>query len=178
MRIQHNPAIIACIAGMSGTEIAMRRLLAAVLSPPGFSTWRFNSGRRAMNIMRLVAVLVAVGPIGGCGYGLTLMAADGTMGTGHATGFSGNGTLDVQIGNRSYTGTWVAAQGGSSGFGIVGRTSFSTMSVDASSTGNAMLRSADGSSLRCKFVFGGMSGTGFGECLDSAGTHYDLQIIE
>jgi hypothetical protein len=51
------------------------------------------------------------------------------------------------------------------------------MSVDASSTGNAMLRSADGTTLRCKFVFGDMSGTGFGECLDSAGTHYDLQIM-
>ena len=99
------------------------------------------------------------------------------MGTGRATGFGGKGTLDVQIGNRSYTGTWVAAQGGSVGFGTVGRASFNTTSLDASSTGNAMLRSTDGSTLRCRFVFGGMSGAGYGECLDSASTHYDLQIM-
>jgi hypothetical protein len=132
---------------------------------------------RALDFKRLVAMVVAVGLVAGCGHGLTLMAADGTMGTGRATGFGGKGTLEVQIGNRSYAGTWVAAQGGSVGFGTAGRTSFNTMSVDASSAGNAMLRSADGSTLRCQFVFGGMSGTGFGECLDGAGTRYDLQII-
>ena len=98
------------------------------------------------------------------------------MGNGRATGFGGKGTLEVQIGNRNYTGTWVAAQGGSVGFGAVGRSSFTTTSLDASSSGNAMLRSADGSTLRCRFVFGGMSGTGYGECLDGAETRYDLQI--
>jgi hypothetical protein len=75
------------------------------------------------------------------------------------------------------TGTWVAAQGGSVGFGVVGSKSFSTTAIDASSTGNAMLRSADGATLRCQFVFGGMSGTGYGECQDNVGTHYDLQIV-
>ena len=74
------------------------------------------------SVMRLVAPLVAVALVSGCGHGLTLMAADGTMGTGHATGVGGHGTLDVKIGNRSYAGTWVAAQGGSSGFGMVGGT--------------------------------------------------------
>jgi len=115
--------------------------------------------------------------LSGCGHNLNLMAADGTMGTGRATGFGGKGTLDVQIGSRSYTGTWVNAQGGSVGFGTVGRTAFTTTSVDANSTGNAMLHSVDGGTLRCQFAFGGMSGTGYGECLDGGGTHYDLQIM-
>jgi len=115
--------------------------------------------------------------LAGCGHALTLMSADGTMGTGRATGIGGKGTLDVQIGERTYRGTWVAAQGGSVGFGTVGRHSFTTSSFDASSQGIAMLRSADGVTLRCQFVFGGMSGAGYGECEDSAGTHYDLQII-
>ena len=126
---------------------------------------------------RFLIVVLTSGLVAGCGHNLTLMAADGTMGTGRATGFGGKGTLTVQIGNRSYTGTWVAAQGGSVGFGTVGRTSFTTTSLDASSAGNAMLRSEDGSTLRCNFAFGGMSGSGYGECLDRAGTHYDLQIM-
>jgi hypothetical protein len=126
---------------------------------------------------KVAVVTLASALVAGCSHGLTLMAADGTMGTGRATGFGGKGTLDVQIGNWSYTGTWVAAQGGSIGFGTAGRSSFSTTSIDASSTGNAMLSSADGSTLRCQFLFGGMSGTGYGECSDNTGTHYDLQII-
>ncbi len=72
------------------------------------------------------------------------------MGTGQGTGFGGQGTLDVNIGARIYTGIWVAAQDGSVGFGTVGRTSFSTTSVDAGSTGNARrtaLRPGVGSSL-------------------------------
>ncbi len=127
-------------------------------------------------LIRLATTVAMSALLAGCGHSLTLMAADGSLGTGRATGFGGKGTLDVQIGSRSYTGTWVAAQGGSVGFGRVGRASFTTTSVGASSTGNAMLHSADGSTLRCQFVFGGMSGTGYGECLDSSGTHYDLQI--
>jgi hypothetical protein len=128
-------------------------------------------------IIRLVTLIVTMGLLAGCAHSLSLMAADGTTGTGRATGFGGKGILDVQIGSRSYTGTWVAAQGGSVGFGTVGKSSFTTTAVDASSAGNAMLHSADGSTLRCRFVFGGMSGTGYGECLDGAGTHYELQII-
>ncbi len=122
-------------------------------------------------VLASVAVLLA-----GCGHNLTLMASNGATGTGHATGVGGNGTLEVTIGRRTYTGNWVAAQGGSVGYGFAGRHSFSTMSVDASSTGNAMLRSADGSTLRCRFTFGGMSQTGYGECEDRDGVRYKLQI--
>ena len=130
--------------------------------------------------MRLFPVryfLLAPLVLTGCGHGLALMAADGTMGTGHATGFGGKGTLEVQIGARSYTGTWVAAQGGSVAFGTAGRASFTATSLETSSTGNAMLRAADGATLRCRFVFGGMSGTGYGECEDSGGKRYEMQIM-
>ncbi len=104
------------------------------------------------------------------------MAADGTTGIGRATGFGGKGTLEVKLSGRTYSGTWVAAQGGAVSFGTAGRSSFSATSIDASSAGNALLHSTDWGSLRCQFVFGGMSGTGYGERLDNAGTHYDLQI--
>lgn len=126
---------------------------------------------------KLAAAIVAIGSLAGCGHGLTLMASDGTMGTGRATGFGGKGTLEVQIGHRSYAGTWVAAQGGAVGFGTAGRTTITATSIDAGSTGNAMLRSPDGGTLRCHFVFGGMSGTGYGECQDDAGKRYELQIM-
>jgi hypothetical protein len=128
-------------------------------------------------MMRKLLILVPPLVRVGCGHDLTLMGQDGSMGTGHAAGAGGRGTLEVQIANRTYTGTWVAAQGGSIGFGVAGRTSFTTMAVDASSTGNAFLHSADGSSLRCRFVYGGMNNAGYGECLDNSGTHYDLQIM-
>ncbi len=98
------------------------------------------------------------------------------MGTGQAVGFGGKGTLEVQLNGKAYTGTWVAATGGSVGFGTFGRSTFTTTAIDASSGGNAMLAAADGSTLRCRFVYGGMSGAGYGECLDGAGKHYELQI--
>ena len=126
--------------------------------------------------LRRVLVLAAVALVAGCGHALTLMSDNGAMGTGRATGFGGKGTLEVQLGGKTYAGTWVAATGGSVGFGSFGRTTFNSTTVDASSGGNAMLAAADGSTLRCRFVYGGMSGAGYGECLDSTGRRYDLQI--
>lgn len=126
--------------------------------------------------LKRVLALAAVALLAGCGHALTLMSDNGAMGTGRAIGFGGKGTLEVQLGSKTYTGTWVAATGGSVGFGSFGRTTFNSTTVDASSSGNAMLAAADGSTLRCRFVYGGMSGAGHGECLDSTGRHYDMQI--
>lgn len=108
---------------------------------------------------------------------LTLMAIDdGGTGTGRATGVGGRGTLEVQLAGKTFSGTWVAAQGGSVGFGSAGRTTFSAISVDSGSTGSALLAASDGSTLRCRFVYGGMSRAGYGECQDNAGKRYELQI--
>ncbi len=113
----------------------------------------------------------------GCSHALTLMAIDGGgTGMGRATGVGGRGTLEVQLAGKTFTGTWVNAQGGSVGFGSVGRASFTTTSVDAGSTGSALLSASDGSTLRCRFVYGGMSGAGYGQCEDNAGKRYELQI--
>ena len=84
--------------------------------------------------------------------------------------------MEVQLGGKTYAGTWVVATGGSVGSGSFGRTTFNSTTIDASSGGNAMLAASDGSTLRCRFVYGGMSGAGYGECLDSTGRRYDLQI--
>jgi hypothetical protein len=129
------------------------------------------------SITRLV-ILIVTGLLSGCAHNLTVMAADGTMGTGRATGFAGKGTLEVQIGSQTYTGTWVSTRGGSVGFGMVGRHSFSTATLDDEATGNALLRASDGSTMQCRFIYsgGGLSGTGYGECIGSDGTHYDFQI--
>jgi len=126
----------------------------------------------------LAALIVTTGLLGGCAHTLTVMAPDGTAGTGRATGFGGKGTLEIQVGDRAYTGTWVSARGGSVGFGMAGRHSFTTLSVDDEATGNALLRASDGSTLRCRFVYsgGGLNGTGYGECIGGDGTHYDFQI--
>lgn len=112
----------------------------------------------------------------GCGHTLTLMGDDGATGRGKAVGIGGKGTLEVTVNGRTYSGSWVAAQGGSVGFGTFGRGTFTTTNIDASSSGTALLSSTDGSTLRCRFVYGGMSGAGYGECLDGVGRHYELQI--
>lgn len=125
-----------------------------------------------MSNVVLVGCLLA---LTGCGYNLTLMASDGAMGTGRATGM-GTGTLEVQLNGKLYRGTWVTAEGGSMGFGTVGTTSFSVMSADSGTTGNAMLSAGDGSTLQCRFVYGGMSAAGYGQCQDNTGKRYELQI--
>ena len=126
--------------------------------------------------MRRWIAVSAVVLVAGCGHSLTLMSDDGVMGTGRAVGVGGKGTLEVLLDGRTFTGKWVAAQGGSVGFGTFGRQTFTTTSVDTGSTGTALLSAADGSTLRCRFVYGGMSGAGHGECRDGAGKHYELQI--
>ena len=47
-------------------------------------------------VLRAAAAALALG-LAGCSHSVTLMAADGTMGTGIAKGSGGGGTLEVQI---------------------------------------------------------------------------------
>src|SRR3954447_22069893 len=116
--------------------------------------------RRRPHLIRLLSLAVLGLVVTGCTHTITLMAADGTMGTGIARGSGGGGTLEVQPEGRTFTGTWVAARGGSVGYGAVGRYAFSSVSESADSVGRAMLRAGDGSTLRCEFTYAGMSHAG------------------
>ena len=64
-----------------------------------------------------------------------------------------NGTINIIIGGKLYSGTWVAP-------------SFSI--------GNVLLQSSDGGSARCEFQFSGSAG--FGVCQDDKKVTYDMQI--
>jgi hypothetical protein len=131
--------------------------------------------------MRLAVLpLVAALLLTGCGHRLTVQARDGSGGTGTATRGIGSGSIEVTINGKVYEGRWTAATAGGVGFGTLltgsgGVATAQTMSVGGSS-GLALLRSADGGTLRCEFVYSGMSGAGYGGCEDQAGKRYDLMI--
>ena len=119
--------------------------------------------------------------LAGCSYNLILMNRDtGAMGTGQAREAGINaGDLSIVINGKTYTGRWVAAEEGEQTFigGRAGNTPFHvTSATSGGSVGTALLRAPDGDTLRCKFRYSGMSGTGIGECQDRAGTLYDMQI--
>jgi len=131
-----------------------------------------------MKRMQLLALLVI---LAGCSHDLTLVDRDnGQQGTGTATGWNGSGNLTVQLNGKTYAGNWVSVAGGSIGSfaGFGGTTPFTGLgtSESTSSSGTALLNSEDGSRLRCAFVFGSFSNTGYGECQDEKKKMYDLQI--
>ena len=88
-------------------------------------------------------------------YNVTVMPRGGGVvshGTASRTG-SQNGTINIIIGEKLYSGTWVA----------------SSLTI-----GNAILQSSDGGSARCEFQFSGSAG--FGVCQDDKKVTYDMQI--
>lgn len=126
--------------------------------------------------MRRAALLALMLVLSGCGRGVTLMAADGTMGTGRATGFGGGGDVEVELEGKVYRGRWINQQGGSVGFGAVGNRPVNFTSVDSAGGGNALMRADDGSTLRCRFTWSAFSQAGTGMCLDRAGKEYEMQV--
>lgn len=106
---------------------------------------------------------------------VTLMAADGTMGTGHASG-SRSGPVEIEINGELYRGQWVSAADGSIGYGYTGSVGFGSSSMSTTSSGSAMLRAASGATLRCRFDYSGLSHAGFGRCDDNHGKGYDMQV--
>jgi hypothetical protein len=123
----------------------------------------------------LIAALVAF-LVSGCAYiqahTITLMSrTDGTMGTGNSSGFGYSGDISITIPPRVYRGRWVAAsEGSTTDFGTV---PFLTATTTGGSSGNALLRSDDGGTLRCTFRF---NKVGIGVCQDGDGKIYDTQI--
>lgn len=115
----------------------------------------------------------------GCSHRLTLQAPDGTAGTGSASRGFGAGSLEVVLDGRRYEGRWTAATEGAVAFGTLlagSRMAVGSGVTAGGSRGLALLRSAEGGTLRCEFVYSGMSSAGFGVCEDGQGKRYDLMI--
>ena len=151
--------------------------------------------RSALPLAFLSAVLLA-----GCAssYDLVLMPrSSGKTYVGEAveTAYGEQANVRVDIEGRVSTGTWVATTPGygasnvSFGFGIgswggssgrAGGVGVSTGTYGGDNPyGNeskALLRSADGSGLRCDFRSSGPGRTGGGICQDDQGLIYDVQI--
>lgn len=89
------------------------------------------------------------------------------------------GAIELTVDGKRYVGRWTAATEGAVGFGTL--LSGSRMATGSSvavggSRGLALLRSTEGGTLRCEFVYSGMSGAGFGACQDNTGKTFDLMI--
>lgn len=134
----------------------------------------------------LFAVLAAA--LAGCttSYSLTLMPRDsGRLYYGEAVARPGADTqVTISIGERTYRGDWVVAQPSPTAGVVIGgmigsrRSGIGTSVVIDQSAGTeakALLRSADGSGLRCDFR-GVHSNSGGGSCQDDQGLVYDVQI--
>jgi hypothetical protein len=133
---------------------------------------------------KLIAAAALSALLVGCSRDLTLMSRQGSetgQGTSHSYG-TNRGDLTIDLHGKRYSGQWVVAQGGSTG--LLSSAAFSPrggqatgfgsgLFFDMSKTGTALLKSADGSGLRCEFVVS--SGTGYGVCQDELGL-YDLQV--
>ena len=142
--------------------------------------------------MRRLTTLFSALALAGCAttdYVLTVMPRDsGTLYTGTAR-FAGGpeGPISITIEGRTYTGTWVETQPstttgyamGGVGYGYRGRGygfggGFVTMDNPEGGAAKALLRSGDGSGLRCDLKSG--YGSGGGVCRDDRGREYDVQI--
>ena len=140
-----------------------------------------------------VPLLLALAALlGGCAstYTLTLMPRNsGTTYTGEAVErSSAEADVRITIGDKTYTGTWVAAGPDrtsayvSGGIGIGSRRALgglgTVVTVDNPQgvEAKALLRAADGSGLRCDFKGLSSGRGGSGTCQDDQGLVYDVQI--
>lgn len=130
-------------------------------------------------MIRLAVVLLAATALSGCAHRLTIQSPDGSGGEGSASRGTGSGAIELTVDGKRYVGRWTAATEGAVGFGTL--LSGSRMATGSSvsvggSRGLALLRSPEGGTLRCEFVYSGMSAAGFGACQDSTGKTFDLMI--
>lgn len=87
--------------------------------------------------------------------------------------------MELTIDGRRYVGRWTAATEGGAAFGtlLAGSQMVSASSVAVGgSRGLALLRSPEGGTLRCEFIYSGLSRAGYGVCQDGAGKTFDLMI--
>ena len=143
--------------------------------------------------MRPLIVIACAAVLGGCAgmatYDLAVMPRDsGTIYTGTASdNGSGEGPISITIEGKTYTGSWVETQPGSTtayvtnmgwgwgrhGWGGMGG-SFINIENPQGGAAKALLRSADGGGLRCDLRSG--YGRGGGVCRDDRGREYDVQF--
>lgn len=135
---------------------------------------------------RLAALLVPALLLG-CAHQIYITSRTGHV-TGHTaitTSGQSSGEMSIALGGKTYAGRWVYVSGPGS-VSVISATSmggvrpaFGTGTGIAAPTGgggSVILSAPDGSSLRCWFSYSGWSQTGMGECRDSTGAAYDLQI--
>ena len=138
-------------------------------------------------------ILACALALGGCAgiatYDLSVMPRDsGTIYTGSASdNGSGEGPMSIALEGKTYTGTWVATQPsttpayvsglswgwGRRGWGGMGG-GFINIDNPEGGAAKALLRSADGSGLRCDLR--SVQGRGGGTCRDDRGREYDVQF--
>lgn len=91
----------------------------------------------------------------------------------------GASSIEATINGQRYEGRWTAATEGGVAFGTLisgSRMATGSMVSAGGSRGIALLRSAEGGTLRCEFVYSGIGGAGYGVCEDREGKRYDLMI--
>lgn len=140
---------------------------------------------------RTAAVLVAAALLAGCTstYTLQLMPRNsGATFTGEAVERnSTEADVTIVVDGKTYTGTWVATGNdrsnayvsGGIGFGSrrgIGLGSVVTVDNPQGGEAKALLRSADGSGLRCDLKGMAPGRGGGGTCQDDKGLVYDVQI--
>ena len=107
-----------------------------------------------MRASLLIACLICLIALVACTreFGLTLIASDGTTGTGRASERGDSETLEIALRGKTYLGQANPA------------------------TGRALMRAQDGSALRCLLPFSGRLLTGPGSCVDETGKIYASQV--
>lgn len=103
-------------------------------------------------------LLIAMLGLAACVHTVMVVGRDGTQGAGTATVGVGSGTVELAMSGESYRGGWAAVSAG------------------VNAAGTVLLKSSNGSRLRCAFEYGGWTDAGFGTCEDEGGRKYDLQI--
>ena len=138
-------------------------------------------------MLKILAIGLLPVILGGCAHQLVLVErTSGSRGTATIT-TAGNksGDISILLNEKVYVGTWIyVPEGGSYGFSSATAVSGSRVATASGSFaalplggGGSILASApDNSSLRCNFKYSEIGSTGIGECQDSKGGIYDLQI--
>jgi hypothetical protein len=147
-----------------------------------------KSLERSFPMVRRILLLACAVALAGCGHDIYITGRRSgvttknrvTVTPGHP---SGEITLDVN--GKTFTGRWLYMSGGGS---VSLTTAMATSGVHSAAgtgtsigmpmqgNGSMILAAQDGTTLRCVFDYSQWSSTGIGECQDSHGESYDMQI--
>ena len=134
----------------------------------------------------LSIILISLSTLTGCSYQLALTPRDGTApGIGRAQQLtSDTGTLELTIGDKTYSGTWAASPAeddyklfkshSSQRQGVLDNEALTDPLLNSGALANGLLRASDGSNLRCQFRYG--ANVGYGVCQDDDEKIYDFRI--